>query len=178
MINQNFRPAGAHWPSSVACYRYCRRGDRLNPFNDDAQTTERPARGTREGGSLSGTTFLGPARERGDPCSDKACPVFPSLLPISFRSSLRLVLLSLSLSFLLFEREIDGRRLFRKFVSRWCNGHNARRGKRCVSITIDPDRGESYKTYSAKEWRKNFNSRVSRTQVALQARLQVTTVLI
>lgn len=37
MINQNFRPAGAHCSSSVACCRHCRRGGRLNPFNDDAR---------------------------------------------------------------------------------------------------------------------------------------------
>lgn len=41
MINQNFRPAGAHCPSSVACCQHCRRGGRLNPFNDDARENGR-----------------------------------------------------------------------------------------------------------------------------------------
>lgn len=91
MINQNFRPAGAHCPSSVACCRHCRRDDRLNPFNDDARENKREeerrdiiGRGMVLGGDPA---FLGPAKERGDPCSDKACPVFPSLLLISFRFS-------------------------------------------------------------------------------------------
>ena len=89
MINQNFRPAGAYCPSSVACCRHCRRGDRLNPFNDVARGIDL---GHQKEGSLSGTSFPGPARERGDPCSDEACPAFPSLLLISFRLSFRSIL--------------------------------------------------------------------------------------
>lgn len=159
MINQNFRPAGAaHCPSSVACYRHCRRGDRLNPFNDDARENRREEEGRDiigRDGPCEGTPFLGPARERGDPCSDKACPVFPSLLLISFR-----------LSFFYFpfftflRRDRWPRRPFRKFVSRWCNGHNAPKGRpMCVDRrTVRSKPGNPTKMRPTKERRKCFNS--------------------
>jgi len=147
MINQNFRPAGAHWPGPVACRWHCRRGDRLNPFNDDARTIERGGEKKRDRGGwilVSGIPVSGP-RER------KRRPLVPTRRVPCFRrlSRSRFTFLSFCLPlpsplvpspspFLPFEREIDGRRPFRKFVSGGVM--DTMRAKRCVPITIDPGR--------------------------------------
>lgn len=70
--------------SAIACSRHCRWRGRLNPFKGVVMVTL--GRGVQRGGpSIRVTDFLGSRREKnGNPCTDKACPVFPSPLPIYF----------------------------------------------------------------------------------------------
>jgi len=137
MINQNFRPAGAHWPGPVACRWHCRRGGRLNPFNDDARTIERgeERRGIGEGGSLSrGPPFLGPARERGDPLFRQGVSRVSD--PVS-RLSFCLPLPALVLFYLSKERSMAVAHSGNLSLG---GVMDTMRAKRCVPITIDPDR--------------------------------------
>jgi hypothetical protein len=129
MINQNFRPAGAHWPGPVACRWHCRRGDRLNPFNDDARTIERGGEKKRDRGGwilVSGIPVSGP-RER------KRRPLVPTRRVPCFRrlSRSRFTFLSfclpsrpLSLSFFTFRKRDRWPSPIQEICLRWCNGHN------------------------------------------------------
>jgi len=89
------------------------------------------------------------------PREKEAIPVPSRRVPCFRRFSWSRFVSPSAAPFLLFEREIDGRRPFRKFVSGWCNGHNVPRDDRWC-VPIDDSNGNLTRCVSLRK-KKYFN---------------------